>query len=102
MRLITGGSALKAGKVAQGACGTARAFRAGNVETVERAAAVKLLRSTHAGARLISRHTRELLRRYFKAGKLSTPIADREVDDEFIDLTPEERLIYEAVEDYIS
>ena len=38
-----------------------------------------------------SRHTRELLRRYFKAGKITTPIADREVEDRFIDLSPAER-----------
>ena len=48
--------------------------------------AVKLRRSTSPTRHLISRHTRELLRRYFKAGKLGTPIADREVHDEFIDL----------------
>ena len=53
-------------------------------------------------ARLISRHTRELLRRYFKAGKISTPIADREVDDVLVPLSPAERAVYEAVEDYIS
>ena len=49
-------------------------------------------------ARLISRHTRELLRRYFKAGKVSTPIADREVDDVLVPLSPAERAVYGAVE----
>jgi hypothetical protein len=54
-------------------------------------------------ARLVSRHTRELLRRYHRAGKLSMRIADREVEDVFIDLTADvERPLYEAVEDYIS
>ena len=33
---------------------------------------------------------------------MSTPIADREVRDEFIEMTAVEREIYEAVEDYIS
>ena len=51
---------------------------------------------------LISRHTREFLRRYFKAGMISTPIADREVQDVFIEMTAVERELYEAVEDYIS
>jgi SNF2 family DNA or RNA helicase len=52
--------------------------------------------------RLISRHTRALLRRYFKEGKMTTPIAERKVDDLFIDLSTKERALYDAVEDYIS
>ena len=52
--------------------------------------------------RLVSRHTRALLRRYFKAGTLTTPIADRSVVDRFIDMTPEARALYSAVEEYIA
>ena len=33
---------------------------------------------------------------------LSTPIADRRVEDRFLEMTEEERAIYEAVEDYIA
>ena len=98
---ITGLSRLKAGKVLKALRDSASIPRR-QLESAERTAAVKLLRSTSPTKHLISRHTRELLRSYFKAGKLSTPIADREVQDEFIDLSHEERLIYEAVEDYIS
>ena len=53
-------------------------------------------------ARLISRHTRGLLRRYFEAGKIDTPIATRHVRDKFVTMTTEERDLYEAVENYIS
>ena len=54
-------------------------------------------------ARLVSRHTRELLRRYHRSGKLAMRIADRDVEDVFIDLSPDaECPLYEAVEDYIS
>jgi SNF2 family DNA or RNA helicase len=67
-----------------------------------RASALKLMRSTTPVSQLVSRHTRDLLRRYFKAGKITTPIADRSVHDEFIDMSPAERAAYEAVEDYIS
>ena len=83
-------------------CGTAPAFRAGNWKPLNgrRRSNFSSLHFTDEASD--SRHTRELLRRYFKAGKLSTPIADREVHDEFIDLTAEERLIYESVEHYIS
>jgi superfamily II DNA or RNA helicase len=71
------------------------------LETGERQAAVRLMK-THSPLRaLISRHTRELLRRYHQAGKLSTPIATRQVEDRFVTLTPAERQVYDQVEDYI-
>lgn len=50
---------------------------------------------------LVSRHTRELLRRYHAAGKLKTPIATRQVEDRFVEMTEAERHVYEQVEDYI-
>ncbi len=72
------------------------------LETVERRALVRIAQLHTPVRRLISRHTRELLRRYFKAGKMDTAIADRSVRDVMIDMTAEERALYEAVEDYIS
>lgn len=67
-----------------------------------RGVALRMMRSQSPIGRLISRHTRDLLRRYHKAGKLKTPIADREVDDRFVTLSNDETRIYEAVENYIS
>ncbi len=67
-----------------------------------RALALRVIRSYSPIGRLISRHTRDLLRRYFKAGKLKTPIADRVVEDRFVTLSNDEAGIYEAVENYIS
>jgi DNA replication initiation complex subunit (GINS family) len=73
------------------------------LETGDRKAPLKLMRQHTPVSRLVSRHTRELLlRRYHKIGKLRTPIADRHVDDGFIDLTADERRLYDTVEDYIS
>ena len=72
------------------------------LETEERRAAIQIMRSSTPLRRLVSRHTRELLRQYFKAGMLTTPIADRQVDDRFLEMTAEERALYEAVEDYIT
>ena len=72
------------------------------LETKERQAAIRIMRANTPLRRLVSRHTRELLRRYFKAGRLTTRIGERHVEDRFLEMTPEERLIYEAVEDYIS
>ncbi|GIU73084.1 MAG: hypothetical protein KatS3mg004_0171 [Bryobacteraceae bacterium] len=48
------------------------------------------------------RHTRELLRSYRRAGKLDLPIAEREVRDIAVEMTPAESALYEQVEDYIS
>ncbi len=72
------------------------------LETPERRAAIAIMR-THTPIRvLVSRHTRELLRRYASAGMLSTPIAERHVEDRFIEMSDDERDLYEAVEEYIS
>jgi SNF2 family DNA or RNA helicase len=67
-----------------------------------RGVALRLMRSQSPISRLISRHTRDLLRRYHKAGKMATPIADREVEDRFVPLSAAEARLYEAVENYIS
>ena len=72
------------------------------LETKERQAAVRIMRASTPLRRLVSRHTRELLRRYFKKGLLDTPIADRQVGDHFLKMTAEERALNDAVEDYIS
>ncbi|MDQ3120702.1 MAG: DEAD/DEAH box helicase, partial [Verrucomicrobiota bacterium] len=72
------------------------------MEANQRALAVRLMKSHSPVGKLISRHTRDLLRRYHKAGKLSTPIADRVVEDRFADLSDDERSIYNQVDDYIS
>lgn len=68
----------------------------------EKRAAIQLIKKITPVRALVSRHTRELLRRYFKAGKISTPIATRQVEDIFIPLSPEESGLYDSVEDYIS
>lgn len=68
----------------------------------DRAAALRLMRVTTPVSRLVSRNTRDLLRQYYQAGRIDTPIANRDVRDEFIELTPDERAVYASVEDYIS
>ena len=68
----------------------------------QREAALKLLRVSTPVRRLVSRHTRELLREYHRRGLLATRIADREVDDRFVEMRADERALYEAVEDYIA
>ena len=72
------------------------------LETPERRAAIAIMRTHTPIRRLVSRHTRELLRGYASAGMLSTPIAERHVEDRFIEMSEAERNLYEAVEKYIS
>ena len=67
----------------------------------DRETALRILRQNSPVGRLISRNTRDLLRRYFKNGLISTPIADRDVDDRFLKMSDDERHIYELVETYI-
>jgi SNF2 family DNA or RNA helicase len=68
----------------------------------ERRAAIAIIKRSTPVSALVSRHTRELLRKYFKAGKLSTAVATRQVEDRFIPLSLEEGDIYSQVETYIS
>ena len=88
---LTDLSPLKVGKVLRALRDDASIPRR-QLETPERRAAVQIMRAHTPIRRLISRHTRELLRRYFKAGLLTTPIADRRVEDRFLEMTPEERV----------
>ena len=68
----------------------------------ERRAAIAIIKRSTPVSSLVSRHTRELLRKYFKAGKLTTAVATRQVEDRFIPLSAEESEIYQKVETYIS
>jgi superfamily II DNA or RNA helicase len=68
----------------------------------QRKGAIALIRRTSPVRYLISRHTRELLRRYAKAGKIDARIANRKVEDKFIHLSHDESALYTRVEDYIS
>ena len=72
------------------------------LDTAERRAALTVMRSHTPVRHLVSRHTRELLRRYHSQGLLATPIAERRVEDRLVEMTADERGLYEAVEDYIA
>ena len=67
-----------------------------------REAALALMRSQTPIRHLVSRYTRQLLRRYAKAGRLGSPIAERDVEDRFLPMTGAEQALYEAVETYIA
>lgn len=100
-RFLPGGSALATRRTLVALRDVALTGRR-QLDVERRRSAIRIMQSATPVARLISRHTRELLRRYFKAGKITTPIADREVDDVLVPLSPAERAVYESVEDYIS
>ena len=72
------------------------------LEAQQRTVALRVMQACSPVRRLISRHTRELLRKYHAAGRLTTSIATRDVVDRFIHLSPQEAEIYRRVEDYIA
>ena len=98
---LTGLSSLKTNRILR-ALRDAASIPRRQLETPERRATLTVLRAHTPIRRLVSRHTRALLRRYFQDGRLTTPIAERQVEDRFLELTPAERDLYEAVERYIS
>ncbi|MBI4742717.1 MAG: DEAD/DEAH box helicase family protein [Betaproteobacteria bacterium] len=101
IRRTNGKSRLKAQKVLRALRDSASTPRR-QLSAEERRAAVAIMRAHTPVAGLVSRHTRDLLREYHRRGLLSTPIATREVVDEFLDLTPAEEDAYRALEDYIA
>ena len=100
-RLMPNTGALAVRKVLQALRDVATTSRK-QLETSRRQAAIRVMQSATPVARMVSRHTRELLRRYYRAGRISSRIADRDVDDVLVPMTPAERAVYEGVEDYIS
>ena len=100
-RSLTGLSRLKAKKVLRALRDHAETPRR-QLTSRERDAALQLMKAHTPVRHLVSRHTRELLRRYHDEGLLDTRIADRKVEDWFVEMTAEERALYEAVESYIS
>lgn len=72
------------------------------LSAAERPIALDILRWFSPIRHRMSRHTRSLLRHYYREGLLQTPIAERDVRDIPIDMNADERTVYEAIEDYIS
>ncbi|MBO6035749.1 MAG: DEAD/DEAH box helicase family protein [Acetobacter sp.] len=101
-RLGEGESSIIKAKRILGALTDQDNLRRNSLDEKERRIACDLMKRHTPIAYLISRNTRALLRRYHQEGKLTTPIASRNVEDRFITLSEKERLIYEEVEAYIS
>lgn len=72
------------------------------LSSADRQLALAVLRRFSPLRYRMARHTRELLRLYHARGLLATPIARRDVRDVPVQLTPAERAVYDAVEEYIS
>ena len=100
-RRITGLSGLLARRVLRALRDRASIPRR-QLDTAERRAALTVMRSHTPVRHLVSRHTRELLRRYHSKGLLATPVAERRVEDRLVEMTADERALYDAVEDYIA
>jgi superfamily II DNA or RNA helicase len=98
---ISGISAIATGKVLRALRDPSEIPRQ-MLDPTQREAARKIMQGSTPVRALVSRHTRELLRRYHREGRLQTRIAERQVDDRLLDLSPEEAALYERVENYIS
>ena len=98
---LTGLSRLRARKVL-GALADRASIPRRHFSEEERRAAVLLMTGASPVRRLVSRHTRDLLRRYQAEGRADLRIGRRFVEDRFVDLSPEERAVYVAVERYIA
>jgi superfamily II DNA or RNA helicase len=100
-RVASHGSALRGKRIL-------RALRDGSpiprrqLDGDDRKSALALMRANTPVARLVSRHTRDLLRAYHRLGRLATPIATRRVEDVFLRMSDPEAAVYAAVEDYIA
>ena len=101
MRYVPNQSNLSAKKILKALRDEAQLPRK-QLNTEQRKVAIKIMQTNTPVAKLISRHTRELLRRYYEAGKISSRIASRVVKDDFVVLSSIERELYEAIENYIS
>ena len=100
-RRITGLSGLMAKRVLRALRDRASIPRR-QLETAERRAALIVMRSHTPVRHLVSRHTRALLRRYHSRGLLATPVAERRVEDRLVEMSADERGLYDAVEDYVA
>lgn len=101
IRRTAGKSRLKAQKILRALRDVAATPRR-QLSAEERRSAVAIMRAHTPVAGLISRHTRDLLREYHRRGLIDSPVANRMVVDEFLDMTPQEEAVYTALEDYIS
>ncbi len=99
---IAGISKLKAGKMLRAIRDRETALPIRMLDADERTAAVAVMRAWSPIRHLVSRHTREVLRRYIRSGALGASIAERDVQDDFVEMSAAEASLYDAVDDYIS
>ena len=62
---------------------------------------LSIMETSAPARRLMSRHTRQLLREYREQGLLDAPIPNRQVRDTIITLMPEERNLYEEITELV-
>ncbi|MCY4173478.1 MAG: SNF2-related protein [Cyanobacteria bacterium MAG CAR3_bin_5] len=73
-----------------------------NLDVELRRAVLALARRWTPVQGLISRHSRNLLRAYQQQGAMNLDIGQRRVEDRFLASSNQERILYDAVEDFIS
>jgi SNF2 family DNA or RNA helicase len=71
------------------------------LDVPQRKAALEILRRFSPVRHRMARHTRNLLREYHRRGLIDSSIATRDVRDVSFDMAPSEKLLYDALGDYI-
>ena len=72
------------------------------LEAEQRGQVMALMRTCHPVTYGVQRHTRDLLRKYYKRGLISQHIPTRDPQDVWLEMSPEEGELYDDVERYIS
>ena len=65
-------------------------------------ASMTMMRRSAAIKRAVSRHTRVLLRQYAEQGRLSQTVPEREVEEVAIEMTAQERSIYDDIRGFVN
>ena len=71
------------------------------LDVPQRRAALEILRRFSPVRYRMARHTRNLLREYYRLGLIDSPIATRDVRNVSFDMAPSEKALYDALGDYI-
>ena len=63
---------------------------------------LSMMRRSSEIKKVVSRHTRNLLREYVKEGRLTQSIPERDVDSLAIEMTVQERELYQKIKEFVN
>ena len=72
------------------------------LDAEQRGRVMSLMRTCHPVVHGVHRHTRDLLRKYYEQGLIAQHIPNRDPQEVWLEMSPEESELYDEVERYIS